>query len=75
MDDGHIVVESIVLITLEYINDDLARESGFGSAQELLETAKHGRGENVYLIRFHYEHPGAWDLMGPKRRRREPRKI
>ena len=66
---------SIVPIILQDITDDLARESGFGSAEELLETAKHGRGDNVYLIRFHYEHPGAWDLVGPKRTRREPRKI
>jgi hypothetical protein len=27
----------------------------------LLLTAKHGRGTNVYLIRFHYLPPGAWD--------------
>ena len=75
MDDGHIVVESIVPITLQDITDDLARESGFSSTEELLQTAKHGRGDNVFLIRFHYEPPGAWDLVGPQRRRRESRKI
>jgi hypothetical protein len=24
--------------------------------------ARHGAGENVYLIRFHYLPPGAWDV-------------
>jgi hypothetical protein len=61
MDDGHIVVDSIVPITLEDISDDLARESGFSSVDDLLQTAKHGRGTNVYLIRFHYVPPGGWD--------------
>ena len=36
------------------MTDDLARESGFGSAAALLSMAKHGREEHVYLIRFHY---------------------
>ena len=61
MDDGHIVVDSIVPIRLKDITHDLARESGFGSVEDLLKIAKHGRGENVYLIRFHYLPPGAWD--------------
>ena len=68
MDDGHIVVDSIVPIRLADITYDLARESGFSSVQDLLEIAKHGRGDNVYLIRFHYLPPGAWDT--PSRRHR-----
>ena len=60
MDDGHVVVDSITPITLDDITYDLARESGFESVEALLEIAKHGRGENVYLIRFHYLPPGAW---------------
>jgi hypothetical protein len=63
MDEGHIVVDSIVPIRLADITDDLARESGFRSVKELLQTAKHGRGENVYLIRFHYIVPGGWDVQ------------
>src|SRR3954468_17269611 len=54
MDEGQIVVDSITSIRLEDITHDLARESGFSSVQDLLETAKHGPGENVYLIRFRY---------------------
>jgi hypothetical protein len=60
MDDGQIVVDSIVPIDIADITEDLARESGFSSVKELLQIAKHGRGDNVYLIRFHYLRPGAW---------------
>jgi len=61
MDDGHIVVDSIAPITLDDVTYDLARESGFDSVDDLLGVAKHGKGENVFLIRFHYLPPGAWD--------------
>jgi hypothetical protein len=61
MDDGHVVVDSIEPITLEKITYDLARESGFDSVEELLAIAKHGSGDQVFLIRFHYLRPGAWD--------------
>lgn len=61
MDEGSIVVDSIVPIDLVNLTYDLARESGFDSVEDLLGTAKHGPGENVYLIRFHYLPPGAWD--------------
>jgi hypothetical protein len=62
MDDGHIVVDSVASIEMADITDDLARESGFDSADDLIDTASHGGGTNVYLIRFHYLAPGAWDL-------------
>ena len=61
MDDGQIVVDSIERIRLKDITYDLARESGFDSVSDLLAIARHGRGRNVYLIRFHYLPPGAWD--------------
>jgi hypothetical protein len=61
MDDGHVVVDAVQPITLEDITYDLARESGFGSVEDLLGIAKHGSGEDVYLIRFHYLAPGGWD--------------
>jgi hypothetical protein len=66
MDDGHVVVDSIVPMKLKDITYDLARESGFDSVEDLLGTAKHGKGRNVYLIRFHYLPPGAWDTPRPK---------
>lgn len=65
MDEGQIVVESIRKIRLSDITHDLARESGFTSVEDLLETARHGPGDNVYLIRFHYLAPGAWDTPRP----------
>jgi hypothetical protein len=61
MDDGHVVVDSIAEIRLKDVTDDLARESGFHDAKDLLKTAKHGSGDNVYLIRFHYLPPGGWE--------------
>ena len=69
MEEGHIVVDSIEPITITDITHDLARESGFESVAALLDIAKHGSGDNVYLIRFHYLAPGAWDT--PKHRTRK----
>jgi hypothetical protein len=61
MDEGHIVVDSIEPIEWAEVTERLARESGFASVDDLRQTAKHGRGDNVYLIRFHYLRPGGWD--------------
>jgi hypothetical protein len=68
MDDGHIVVDSIVPITLSDVTYDLARESGFDSVEDLLGIAQHGRGDQVFLIRFHYLPPGGWDTAESRRR-------
>ena len=62
MDDGHIVVDSIAPMSLKDVTYDLARESGFESVEDLLGVAKHGPGDRVYLIRFHYVPPGGWDM-------------
>lgn len=61
MEEGHIVVDSISPITTTDLTQDLARESGFESVDDLLKIAKHGSGDKMYLIRFHYLPPGAWD--------------
>ena len=61
MDEGHIVVDSMVPIAVTDVTYDLARESGFESVEDVLRIARHGRGDKVYLIRFHYLPPGAWD--------------
>lgn len=53
MEDGQIEVDSIVQISMADITPELARESGFLSVIDLLKVAKHGAGQNVYLIRFH----------------------
>lgn len=67
MDDGHIVVDSIEPIEIGEITYDLARESGFQSVKDLLSVARHGKGENAYLIRFHYLPPGGWDVPAQSR--------
>ena len=64
MGGGHIVVDSIERITRRQITCDLARESGFDGVKALLKIAKHGPGDRIFLIRFHYLPPGAWD--GPR---------
>lgn len=55
--DGYIEVESIVPIGLPDITPQLARESGFLGVVDLLKVAKHGPGERIYLVRFHYIPP------------------
>ena len=62
MAEGHVVVDSIETIKVGDITHDLARESGFGSVKDLLQVARHGSGNKVYLIRFHYLPPGGWDV-------------
>ena len=57
MEEGAIKVDSIEPIGLPDITPELARESGFLGVLDLLKVAKHGRGENIYLIRFHYMRP------------------
>jgi hypothetical protein len=62
MDEGYIVVDSIEPITLRRVTRDLARESGFESVDDLLRVARHGSGNKVYLVRFHYRPVGGWDI-------------
>ncbi len=53
MEEGKIEVDSIQSIGFPDITPELAHESGFLGVLDLLKVAKHGRGENIYLIRFH----------------------
>lgn len=55
LEEGHIIVDQIRQIDFEAITPALARRSGFASVADLLRTAVHGSGRNVYLIEFHYE--------------------
>ena len=57
VDEGAIVIDSIETIGFPDITPELARESGFLGVLDLLKVAKHGRGQNIYLIRFHYVRP------------------
>jgi hypothetical protein len=67
MEEGEIEVDSVVPIGLADVSPELARESGFKGVVDLLKVAKHGRGSNVYLIRFHYLAPAA--SLQPRRAR------
>src|SRR5271165_3597220 len=57
MEEGEIEVDSIEQIGFQEITPILARESGFLGVIDLLKVAKHGKGENIYLVRFHYVPP------------------
>jgi len=67
MEKGEIEVDSIKPIGLPDITPQLARESGFLGIVDLLKVAKHGKGENIYLIRFHYLRPR---IKRPSQRKR-----
>jgi hypothetical protein len=61
MEEGEIEVDSIEQIGFQEITPMLARESGFLGLVDLLKVAKHGKGDNIYLVRFHYIAPGEED--------------
>ena len=54
LDAGFIEVTSMRRIALAELTPELARRSGFLGVVDLLKVAKHGSGENVYLIDFRY---------------------
>jgi len=56
MDEGEIEIDSVEPIEFSQVTPELARESGFLGLADLLKVARHGKGENIYLIRFHYLH-------------------
>src|SRR5579871_4096871 len=58
MEEGEIEIDSITPIGFPDITPALARESGFLGVIDLLKVAKHGRGDRIFLIRFHYLAPG-----------------
>ena len=74
MGEGEIEIDSIEPIGMPDITPELARESGFLGVLDLLKVAKHGRGEKIYLIRFHYLRPRANRLGQRKTRAKNERK-
>ena len=56
MDEGEIEIDSVELIEMSEVTPQLARESGFRGLADLLKIARHGKGNNIYLVRFHYLH-------------------
>src|SRR5215813_4846110 len=59
MEEGAIQIDSIETIGFPDITPQLALESGFLGVLDLLKIAKHGRGQNIYVIRFRYVRPRA----------------
>jgi len=57
MEEGEIEVDSIEPIGFPDITPELARQTGFLGVLDLLKVAKHGRGNNIYLVEFHYIPP------------------
>ena len=68
MGEGEIEVDSIEPIGLPDITPELACESGFLGVLDLLKVAKHGKGENIYLVRFHYVPPTRREIRRSGRR-------
>jgi len=66
MEEGEIEVDSIEPIGLPDITPQLARASGFLGVLDLLKVAQHGRGQNIYLVRFHYIAPATRRTAGGK---------
>jgi hypothetical protein len=62
IEGGEIEVDSIEQIAIQDITHALAIESGFLGVIDLLKVAKHGPGDNVYLIRFHFIPAGTGKL-------------
>lgn len=69
MEEGEIEVDALIPISFADITPAIARASGFKGVVGLLKVAKHGRGENVYLVRFHYVPPGRAATAGRRARR------
>ena len=67
MEEGEIEVDSIEPMAIQEITPELARESGFLGLIDLLKIAKHGKGSNIYLVRFHYVPPPRQRLKSSKR--------
>jgi len=65
MQEGEIEVDSIQPIGFPDITPQLARASGFLGILDLLKIAKHGKGDNIYLIRFHYIPPTRLKVKQP----------
>jgi hypothetical protein len=64
MEEGEI--DSIEPIGFPDITPQLARASGFLGLIDLLKVAKHGPGNNIYLIRFHYIPPARPKVQRPR---------
>jgi hypothetical protein len=52
---GEVVVDALREIEPRDLTRALARRSGFQDVADLLKVAKHGHGQHIFLVEFHYE--------------------
>jgi len=71
MEEGEIEIDSIEPIGLPDITPQLARASGFLGVLDLLKVAQHGKGQNIFLVRFHYVPPRRAPKLQPRIRRKK----
>ena len=57
--DGYVEVRGITEIDLADVTEAMARASGFPTLEALMKTARHGRGERVFLVEFVFEPSGS----------------
>ena len=57
--DGHIEVTRLQEVDLDDVTEAMAREGGFDSLAVLMETARHGRGERVFIVDFVFAASGS----------------
>lgn len=50
--DGQIEITRLQEIDLDDVTEAMARDGGFPTLEALMETARHGRGERVFLVDF-----------------------
>ena len=55
MGGGWVQVTAVREIALAEVTDALAQQSGFRDGADLFATARHGSGENIYLVEFFYQ--------------------
>jgi hypothetical protein len=56
--DGFIEVTRLQEVDLDDVTEAMALEGGFESLEALMKTARHGRGERVFLVDFIFIGPG-----------------
>lgn len=54
---GHIEVTRLQEVDLADVTEAMAREGGFTNLEALMETARHGRGERVFIVDFEFVGP------------------
>jgi len=57
--DGEIEVTRLQEVDLDDITEAVARAGGFESLEALMETARHGRGERVFIVDFVFRPSGS----------------